>query len=133
MNLRLAGRTALVTGASAGIGRAIALGLASEGVRLAVVARRGELLETLSAEITGGGKRPLPIVQDIMGPEAPCLLREKALAALGRIEILVNSAAASRPLPPDAPDAAWDEAMTLNFTRQREITHALLPQMIAGR
>lgn len=134
MDLRLAGRTALVSGASAGIGRAIACALAAEGVRLALMARRGELLETLSKEIvSAGGEKPASIVQDIMAPDAAGKIREAALAALGKVEILVNCAGGSRPLAPDAPDAAWEEAITLNFTRQRQITHALLPQMVAGR
>jgi 3-oxoacyl-[acyl-carrier protein] reductase len=134
MDLALAGRTALVTGASMGIGRAIARGLAAEGVRLAVVARRVALLESLADEIVAaGGERPVPIVQDVMAPEAGRKIAEAALAGLGRVEILVNCAGGSRPLPIDAPDAAWDEAITLNFTRQRQLTHALLPQMIAGK
>lgn len=133
MELHLAGRTALVSGASAGIGRAIAGALAAEGVRLALVARRAGLLEALSAEIVAaGGERPASIPQDLMAPDAADRIGEAALAALGKVEILVNGAGGSRPLSPAAPEAAWTEAMTLNFTRHREITRTLLPQMIAG-
>ncbi|HEV2301293.1 MAG TPA: SDR family oxidoreductase [Stellaceae bacterium] len=132
MDLQLAGKTALVTGASMGIGRAIAKGLAAEGVEIAAVARRGALLEELAREIERGqGPRPRLIVQDIMRPDAAQRLREAALAQLGHVDILVNCAGGSRPLPIDAAEAAWEEAITLNFTRQRQITHALLPQMIA--
>jgi 3-oxoacyl-[acyl-carrier protein] reductase len=132
MDLQLAGKTALVTGASMGIGRAIAKGLAAEGVEIAAVARRQALLEELAREIERGqGPRPHLIVQDIMQPDAAEQLREAALARLGHVDILVNCAGGSRPLPIDAPEAAWEEAITLNFTRQRQITHALLPQMIA--
>jgi 3-oxoacyl-[acyl-carrier protein] reductase len=131
MDLQLKGRTALVTGASMGIGRAIARGLAVEGVRLAVVARRRELLEQLADEISAaGGVAPAIIVQDIMTADAATRIRDAALAALGHVEILVNCAGGSRPLPIDADEAKWEEAITLNFTRQRQITHALLPQMI---
>ncbi|MGH7066333.1 MAG: SDR family NAD(P)-dependent oxidoreductase, partial [Acetobacteraceae bacterium] len=134
MDLRLADRTALLSGASVGIGRAIAGALAAEGVRLALVARRTDLIEALSAEIVaGGGSAPVPIIQDLMAPEAARTISAKALAALGRVEILVNCAGGSRLLPVDAPDAAWEEAMTLNFTRHRELTHRLLPQMISAR
>ncbi|HUC16231.1 MAG TPA: SDR family oxidoreductase [Acetobacteraceae bacterium] len=134
MDLQLANRTALVTGASMGIGRAIARGLAAEGVRLAVVARRGELLETLTEEIViAGGIRPVLIVQDIMASDAGRSIAEAALAGLGKAEILVNCAGGSRPLPIDAPEEAWEEAVTLNFTRQRQLTHALLPQMIVAK
>lgn len=132
MDLQLAGRTALVTGASMGIGRGIARALAGEGVRLAVMARRRELLESLAAEIeAAGGTRPSLIVQDIMAADATQRIAQAAIAALGTVEILVNCAGGSRPLPLDAPDAAWEEALTLNFTRQRQLTHALLPPMMA--
>ncbi len=132
MDLQLRGKTALVTGASMGIGRAIARGLAAEGVRLAVLARRTELLETLADEIVAaGGTRPALIAQDILAEDAPARIRDAAVAALGQVDILVNNAGGSRPLPIDAPEERWTEALTLNFTRQRQVTHALLPQMIA--
>ena len=131
MDLQLAGKTALVTGASMGIGRAIAKGLAAEGAEIAAVARRGALLEELAVEIERAqGPRPRLIVQDIMAEDAAARLREAALAQLGHVDILVNCAGGSRPLPIDAAEAAWEEAITLNFTRQRQIAHALLPQMI---
>ena len=132
MDLQLAGKTALVTGASMGIGRGIALALAKEGARLAVTARRREKLESLAAEIeAAGGARPALIVQDIMAADAPARIAEAATAALGAVEILVNCAGGSRPLPLDAPETAWEEAITLNFTRQRQLAHALLEQMTA--
>jgi 3-oxoacyl-[acyl-carrier protein] reductase len=134
MDLQLHGRTALVTGASMGIGRAIARGLAAEGVKLAVVARRRPLLEALADEIvTAQGPRPALVTADLMEAGAPERIRDEALRALGTIEILVNCAGGSRPLPVDAGEEKWEEAMTLNFTRQRQLTHAILPQMIARR
>ncbi len=134
MDLQLKGRTALVTGASTGIGRAIAAELAAEGVKMAVVARRRELLEMLAAEIAAaGGIAPAVIVADVMEPDSAKRIRDQAMAALGSIEILVNCAGASTPLPVDAPDEKWDHALTLNFTRVRQLTHAVLPQMQARR
>jgi 3-oxoacyl-[acyl-carrier protein] reductase len=134
MDLQLGDKTALVTGASMGIGRAIARGLAAEGVRVATVARREELLASLAEEIVAaGGQRPVAIVQDIMAEDAAPQLRDRALAGLGRVDILVNNAGGSRVLPIDAPEERWTEAITLNFTRQRQIAHALLPQMIERR
>jgi 3-oxoacyl-[acyl-carrier protein] reductase len=131
MELQLEGRTALVTGASTGIGRAIAIALAAEGVRLAVVARRGELLETLAAEMAAAGRpRPAIIVQDLMAADAASRIAESGRRALAHVEILVNCAGGSRPLPLDAAEARWEEAITLNFTRQRQLAHALLPAMI---
>jgi len=130
MDLDLKTRTAVVSGASIGIGRAIARALALEGVRVVAVARRKELLETLAQEAKAAGGVVIPVTQDIMAEDAGKKLAAAAIAALGHVDILVNNAGGSRPLPVDAPDSAWDEAMALNFTRYRQVTHALLPQMI---
>jgi 3-oxoacyl-[acyl-carrier protein] reductase len=132
MDLQLTGRPALVTGASSGIGRAIAKGLAREGARIAVTGRRGEHLDTLASEIVAeGGTRPVVIVHDAMD-EGYVDALEKGAAALGKLEILVNNAGGSRAFGMDGSEAQWSEAFTLNFTRHRQLTHRLLPQMIAG-
>jgi 3-oxoacyl-[acyl-carrier protein] reductase len=134
MELDLKSRTAVVSGASIGIGRAIAKALALEGVRVVAVARRAELLEKLAGELKAeGGAEIVPVVQDIMEEDSASKLAAAALGALGHVDILVNNAGGSRPLPVDAPDSAWDEAIALNFTRYRQVTHALLPQMIERR
>jgi 3-oxoacyl-[acyl-carrier protein] reductase len=73
------------------------------------------------------------LVQDIVAEDATLRLRDAAMQHLGMVEILVNCAGGSRPLPTDAPEERWVEAMTLNFTRLRQITHALLPDMIERR
>ena len=131
MDFDLKSRTALVSGASVGIGRAIAKMLAAEGARVVAVARRKDLLDDLTTEVrAAGGAEIIPIVQDLMTEDSAKTLAAAAIAAVGRIDILVNNAGGSRPLPVDAPDSAWDEALTLNFTRYRQVTHALLPQMI---
>ena len=130
MELELSGRTALVTGASMGIGRGIALALAREGVKLAVVARRVELLKALERE---SGVGMVVIEADFMSGDAPQRIAEAALAGLGAVEILVNNAGGSRRFPLEASEAQWEEALTLNFTRHRQLTHRLLPQMIARR
>ncbi len=130
MDIGIAGKTALVTGASAGIGRGIARALAAEGVRLAVVARRRDLLESLEAET----KTKLVIIEcDFMSGNAPEKIAKEALAGLGSVDILVNNAGGSRAFKLDTTDAQWDEAMTLNFTRQRQLTHRLINQMMARK
>jgi 3-oxoacyl-[acyl-carrier protein] reductase len=130
MNLEMNGRTALVTGASQGLGRACAIALAAEGVKTAIVARRTELLEQVAEEIVAkGGVRPVILQADIMDPDAGESIGKRAIEALGHVEILVNAAGGSRPLPVDAPKVAWYEGMTLNFYRVRELTHAVLPSM----
>jgi len=126
MDLGIAGKCALVTGASVGIGRAIAVALAREGVKLAVAARRRALLEDLERET---GKLVI-IEQDFLAPEAPARIAEAALAGLGRIDILVNNAGGSRRFTLETTEAQWEEALTLNFTRHRQLTQRILPQMI---
>jgi len=133
MDLELKSKTAVVTGASIGIGRAIAKGLALEGTRVIGVARRKDLLDTLVAEVKAAGGTIIPLVQDIVAEGAADKLARTAIAELGHVDILVNNAGGSRPLPVDAPDSAWDEALALNFTSYRKVAHALLPQMIARR
>jgi len=130
VDLGLNGRTALVTGASQGIGRVIAKELAREGARIAIAARRAPLLESLADEIErAGGERPVLIVCDLYESDASEQLAQKALERLGRVDILINSAGGSRPIPFEATKEQWQEGMTLNFWRLRELTHALIPSM----
>jgi 3-oxoacyl-[acyl-carrier protein] reductase len=135
MDLQLNGKTALVTGASTqGLGRAIALELAREGVRVAISARRVDALRKLAREITAsGGAAPAIIEGDMYLPETPARLAHEAAVKLGRVDILVNAAGGSRTVPWDAPLEKWVEGMTLNFERVRELTTALLPAMIERR
>jgi len=134
MDLELKGRTCLVTGASKGIGRGTAKVMAAEGCRLAIVARRKELLDELADEIAAAGNpRPAIIVEDVVAEGAAARIKDKAEKALGPIDILVNSAGGSRSIPWDAPDAAWDEGMTLNFEAVRKLTHAFIPSMRARK
>jgi len=127
MEFELAGKTALVTGASAGIGRGIAKALAAEGVRLAVTARRRENLQSLEQET---GVKMVIIECDLLEADAPLRIAAAAVHGLGTVDILVNNAGGSRAFKLDTSEAQWEEALTLNFTRQRQLTHALLDQMI---
>ncbi|MCC6531111.1 MAG: SDR family oxidoreductase [Burkholderiales bacterium] len=134
MDLQLKGKTAIVTGASQGLGRAIAIGLANEGVRAVVVARRLNLLEALIQEVAGGGgERPLALQADLYPDDAPESIAEQATRMLGHVDILINAAGGSRPLPLDGSKQAWHEGMTLNFWRLRELAHAVIPSMTAGK
>jgi len=134
MDLELRDKVAVVTGASVGIGREIAKVLASEGVQTAVIARRANLLATLRDEIErAGGPRPLAVPIDLYAPDAAARIRDAALSAYGRVDILINNAGGSRTIPWDSPDAAWDESFSLNFTAVRRTTQALLPGMIERR
>ena len=134
MHLGIKDKTALVTGASIGIGRGIALALGAEGVRLALVARRDNLLQEVAGEIVAkGGPAPVLIVQDFMAEDAAQKIADTALAKLGTIDIIVNNAGGSRPFKVDASEQLWNEAITLNFTRQRQLTHRLIDQMAARK
>jgi 3-oxoacyl-[acyl-carrier protein] reductase len=130
LNFEFDGHTALVTGASQGIGRATAKGLAKQGVRVAMAARRRKLLDALAKEIVAeGGCEPLVIEVDLYPEDAAEKLAATALDRLGHVDILINAAGGSRPIPVESGKAHWMEAMTLNFFRLRELSHALLPQM----
>lgn len=130
MDLELSGRTALVTGASAGIGVGIAWALAREGASVAITARRQDRLEALASEIERStGQRPLVVEADLSDEAGPEAVRAAVHASFGHLDILVNNAGQSRTVAPDAPDAAWNEAMMLKFTMGRRVTTAFLPDM----
>ncbi|MEP6790825.1 MAG: SDR family oxidoreductase [Ramlibacter sp.] len=135
MDLQISDKTALVTGASVGIGRGIALALAAEGVKLAVSARRVALLEELANEIVAsGGHRPVVIESDLYAQDAAAKLAAAAMAGLGRVDILVNNAGGSRSFTDlHVSEEQWQEAMTLNFHRPRQVTDALIDQMVARK
>jgi 3-oxoacyl-[acyl-carrier protein] reductase len=131
MDLELKERVGIVTGASTGIGRSIALSLGTAGVRVAIIARRRKLLETLKEQIlAAGGPKPLVVVQDVMEEGAPQAIARSVTEDLGSVQILVNNAGGSRPFGLDATEEQWLEAMTLNFTRPRQLAHAVLGSMI---
>jgi 3-oxoacyl-[acyl-carrier protein] reductase len=134
MDLQLAGRTALVTGASAGIGRGIAYALGEEGVKLAICGRRRERLEEVAANIAKQGTpKPEIIVKDMLEEDAPEVIAKEALGKLGRVDILVNNAGGSRAFNLDTSEEQWEEALTLNFTRQRQLGRRVLDSMIANK
>jgi 3-oxoacyl-[acyl-carrier protein] reductase len=133
MDLKIKDKTALVTGASTGIGRAIAKALAAEGVHVAVSARRVNLLETLSQEIIkAGGKKPVIIESDLYAEDAAQTLTAAAIAGLGRVDILINNAGGSRSFKDlHVAEEAWQEAIMLNFHRPRQVADCLIDQMVA--
>lgn len=132
MELGLAGRSAIVTGASAGIGRSIAVRLAAEGVRVVAVARRAELLEDLAREVILAGGELYPLACDITEPKSAEVISCAAQQDIGRVDILVNNAGGSRPTEWDAGDDEWLEAMELNFHAHRRLTQCVLPEMRAA-
>ncbi|MEQ9126360.1 MAG: SDR family oxidoreductase [Alphaproteobacteria bacterium] len=134
MDLQLQDKTCLVTGASAGIGVAIARAVAREGVRLAILARRQDRLEALADELAAEtGQRPLVVVADLMAEEAPEAVREAVIGAFGRLDILVNNAGLSSRPDPMAPDEVWTPAFDLKFNTVRRLANAFMPGMRSAK
>ncbi|KAA2244444.1 SDR family oxidoreductase [Chitinophaga agrisoli] len=134
MDLYLKGKTAVISGGSQGLGRAIAKELAMEGVQVFVTARNKALLDNFKTEVVAaGGAEPAIFVQDFAAPEAPQQIAAAALASLGHVDILVNNTGRSQPLDVIGPDAAWEDSMTLDFNRHRQLTQQLLPQFMARK
>ena len=128
----LAGRTALVTGASAGIGRAMALGLASEGVSVHLLARRRDPLEGVAAEIAARGGTATVLPGD-MGDEAS-LRAAAALLAAGPLDILIHAAAVIAIGPvAEAAVAEFDRQWRINVRGPWLLTQLLLPALRARR
>jgi 3-oxoacyl-[acyl-carrier protein] reductase len=135
MDLQLNNKTALVTGASTGIGKSIAFALAKEGVQLAISARRVDLLNAVADDIVkNGGKRPVVLESDLYPEDASTNLAQAAIKGLGQVDILINNAGGSRSFKDlHVTEAQWQEAMTLNFHRPRQLADALIDQMIANK
>ena len=102
----------------------------AEGVKLAVAGRRRDLLESLGGEI---GAQLVIIEQDMMAEDAAAKIVAQAIAGLGAVDILVNNAGGSRKFQLHTGEAQWHEALTLNFTRQRQLADLLVDQMIARK
>lgn len=136
MDLKLSDRRCLVTGASTGIGRAIALALGAEGARLAIAGRNATSLAAVADAVAAlGAPRPEAIVADLATEAGIVGLVAEVAARLGDVQVLVNNAGGSRPRSGGGePDQAfWDESFMLNFTSARRIAEALAPAMRAAR
>ena len=115
-DFRLDNRVALVTGASRGIGRAVALGLAKAGAHVALAARRLPDLEDVAGEVTALGRRALPVSAHTGRREEIDRLFDTVGSELGRLDILVNNAATNPTFGPlvEMDETAWDKVMALN-------------------
>jgi len=131
---QLAGKTALITGAGRGIGRALASGLAAEGVRLVLLARSGDqLAQTAKELIAAGAPEPLAITADV-GDGRQLRTAVAAAQARGRVDILINNAATVEPLGPTAGLGIADirAAFEVNTVAVIALSAALLPAMTAA-
>jgi len=126
----LNGKTAIVTGASRGIGRAIALRLAKEGARLVLCAMNRELLDGTAREIQSAGGEAAWIALDLRKPEAPSQLAGFAQEKFSQIDIVVNNAGATkRGEFQSLTDGDWADGFALKFFGAVRLTRAAWPQL----
>jgi NAD(P)-dependent dehydrogenase (short-subunit alcohol dehydrogenase family) len=132
MTSSLKGRTALVTGAGRGIGRAIALELAERGVSVALVARSSNELTDSATAVRDLGGSAVVIQADIAEPNQLTRSVAHARDELGVVDILINNAATVSPLGPSATidPAGWAAAIGLNVIAVASLTFTLLPGML---
>jgi 3-oxoacyl-[acyl-carrier protein] reductase len=131
----LEGKVALVTGASRGIGRAVALALAKAGASVAVnyLSRAAEA-EEVAGSIRGLGRQAIAVRADVRRQDDVRRLVESSALELGPVAILVNNAGASRPQPlAEITKPDWDEMIAANLTSSFLVTQAALPAMRAQR
>jgi NAD(P)-dependent dehydrogenase (short-subunit alcohol dehydrogenase family) len=126
----LAGKSIIVTGASRGIGRAIALRLAREGSKMVLAARDQAVLEKVADEIAAAGGIATPFAVDLRTPEAPAALVGAALNDYGRIDIVVNNAGATRRGEfLELSDEDWADGFALKFFGAMRLTRAAWPYL----
>ena len=134
VNLTLAGRRAVVTGAGRGIGRSIALALARAGADVAVSARTNAEIEALAAEIQSMGRQSLAVPCDVTDTAQVQHMAKILSAGLGGIDILVNNAgnAGSHKFL-NHPDELWQRMLSVNLTSVYYVTKAFVPALIEQR
>lgn len=128
----LEGRTALVTGASRGLGRVIAGALAAEGMDLVLTARTREELEETAAQVRDAGTRAEVVPADLADREELARVAARAEEALDGVDLLVNNAGVTRPYPYHRrEDGAVAGAVEINLVAPMLLTRRLLPGMLA--
>jgi len=132
MDLDLAGRVAIVTGGSQGIGKAIARELAAAGAALVLNARRRERLEAAADELRALGGRVVTVAADVATPDGTRLVIDGAQQMLGGVDVLVNNAGKGSPKPLlELTDDDWHASFELNLMSAVRLSRAAVPAMRA--
>jgi 3-oxoacyl-[acyl-carrier protein] reductase len=137
MDLGLQGKVAIITGASRGVGRAIASGLAAEGCRLSIVARGRKALEETADNLWSSGTETLAIVADLTVAQDVDRIVQATMDHFGKIDILVHNAGGAKGQNIfDTSDGDWEEALALNLlalTRLAKLVAPIMSQQGEGR
>lgn len=130
---RLAGKKILITGASSGFGRGIALACAAEGADLALVGRNEQRLQAVAEQVKAEGGQAVVCVADIADEAQILTAVAQAKAALGQIDVLINDAGmnVTQRSIKDTSSEQWRQLIDVNLTAAFIFTKALLPEMIA--
>jgi len=132
--LDLTGRTAVVVGATSGIGKAIALGLADAGADVVPTGRREKLAAEAAREVEARGRRSLVIAADVSDTGSIQTLADTVIEKFGKVDILVNAAGRTVRRPTlEVPDAEWDGIMDTNLTGMLRACRAFGRHMIERR
>ena len=128
-------KVALVTGASRGIGRAIALSLASDGLAVAVhYDKSADAAQKVVSEITESGGRAIAFQGNLASPDVPADLVARVKSQLGSIDILVNNAAVMTDCSiAEMSDEMWDETIAVNLSAVFKLTRACIPAMVENK
>jgi len=130
MDLGLKDKVAIVTGASRGLGQAIALGLAQEGCRLVVCARGADALQEAAEGFVAAGAEVLALPLDITEKDAGSRLIDAAMERFGRVDALVNNAGGNRRGNfAELSDEDWEAMLELNFKAHVRVTRAAIPPL----
>jgi 3-oxoacyl-[acyl-carrier protein] reductase len=133
MDLELDGRTAIVTGASRGIGRGIAEALAREGCNLVICARGEEALQAAEEELRETGVEVEALAVDLVDPDAGSTLVSRARKRFGGVDVVVNNVGGNRRKPfEETTDEDWKELFELNVNSAFRVTRAAIPVIRAG-
>ena len=128
-----ANTVALVTGASSGIGQAIALALSGTGASVALVGRRADRLDALAGKIRDAGGTALSIPADLTSSAGAAQVVERTIEAFGRLDTLVNAAGLMLNGPSiESPLHEWDQMIDINLRGLVYITKAALPHLVAA-